>query len=647
MPGAFELAKLYATHIYEAAVNVRDNQRAFKYNLPKERGTSYLTLSTTLEQLQQKEVPSTVRQLGSKTEQLARLTSALRYAESDSSITCGGSVFLNQLDSPLVLRFDKGKSSQSKVDFYSAVSAANNLPAQIECLVSQCQEATFGVGGRDVLDQKYRKALKMDPADFSINFHPFDCGIIDCVCDLLLPEHEAGGLHVQLYKLNIYEAGGKFKSHVDTPRSLNQFGSLVVYLPSAHQGGELVIRHQGHTTTHSWGDKDSSLAWAAFYSDCEHEVLEVTSGFRITLTYNLYWTPLVEPRAAPPLSIHHIPLFKEVQEALRDLYFLPRGGTIGFRCAHLYPRNRQGRREGVPYCLKGVDRVLWMALQSFNIRQGVHLVFDKRKVDDDAQEADERDFDTEDYENAIDPEARRSDTESGIDDDSDVEILSEDRGKKYCAAHEPKEDDTVKAYRHQVAETGRPPALEYDNEDPLMLPQSTFEKRLDQLLDSRSIKGIDLYPTTPEYPGRDRVSRVFGPARDSHCTEEWDGKTAVRSKPGSDIYILTDSVQMLDESTSEIRGIRWLNDQRNMEMALAYLAVSVKVKHEGRTLTLVYSTATRLNLTRTMPQLRYWPRYHLTARREGRSKPPHDGRNQKVLLRLSRLHITQRLSMQS
>jgi hypothetical protein len=30
-----------------------------------------------------------------------------------------------------------------------------------------------------------------------------------------------------------------------------------------------------------------SLQWAAFYSDSEHEVLPVTDGYRITLTYNL------------------------------------------------------------------------------------------------------------------------------------------------------------------------------------------------------------------------------------------------------------------------------------------------------------------------------------------------------------------------
>jgi hypothetical protein len=33
---------------------------------------------------------------------------------------------------------------------------------------------------------------------------------------------------------------------------------------------------------------DQSIQWAAFYSDCEHEVKEVKTGHRITLAYRLY-----------------------------------------------------------------------------------------------------------------------------------------------------------------------------------------------------------------------------------------------------------------------------------------------------------------------------------------------------------------------
>ncbi len=43
-------------------------------------------------------------------------------------------------------------------------------------------------------------------------------------------------------------AGDFFKSHIDTPRAANMFGSLIVTLPAAHAGGALVLRHGGAVT---------------------------------------------------------------------------------------------------------------------------------------------------------------------------------------------------------------------------------------------------------------------------------------------------------------------------------------------------------------------------------------------------------------
>lgn len=40
--------------------------------------------------------------------------------------------------------------------------------------------------------------------------------------------------------------GSFFKAHVDTPRSDTMFGSLVIVLPTRHEGGSLVFRHHGN-----------------------------------------------------------------------------------------------------------------------------------------------------------------------------------------------------------------------------------------------------------------------------------------------------------------------------------------------------------------------------------------------------------------
>ena len=61
-------------------------------------------------------------------------------------------------------------------------------------------------------------------------------------------------------------------------------GSLVIIYPTAHEGGELVLRHKDHdsewkfdTNSLTASQSSPSLAYVAFYSDIEHEVLKVTS----------------------------------------------------------------------------------------------------------------------------------------------------------------------------------------------------------------------------------------------------------------------------------------------------------------------------------------------------------------------------------
>ena len=71
----------------------------------------------------------------------------------------------------------------------------------------------------------------------------------------------------------------------------------------------------------------SQLLWAAFYSDCEYEVLEVTSGHRLTLTYNLYAVRGAGRLAGvcPILDPASLPLFTAIEEMLKEDPFSGRG----------------------------------------------------------------------------------------------------------------------------------------------------------------------------------------------------------------------------------------------------------------------------------------------------------------------------------
>ena len=108
----------------------------------------------------------------------------------------------------VTLRWDVNPQSASKISF------PLHSQGKLQELLSQCQRATFGLDGQDVLDESYRKASKLDTSEFSTNFHPHDCGIMDSVQQILLPStiDDRGqglgiwghGVRAELYKLNVW-----------------------------------------------------------------------------------------------------------------------------------------------------------------------------------------------------------------------------------------------------------------------------------------------------------------------------------------------------------------------------------------------------------------------------------------------------------
>jgi len=95
----------------------------------------------------------------------------------------------------------------------------------------------------------------------------------------------AAHLAADLHSLLVYEPDQFFLAHQDSEKSDDMVATLVVTLPSSYTGGELMVEHNGQRYAHR-GSK-TVLSLVALYADCRHEVLKVTSGYRITLTYNL------------------------------------------------------------------------------------------------------------------------------------------------------------------------------------------------------------------------------------------------------------------------------------------------------------------------------------------------------------------------
>ncbi|KAK3112663.1 hypothetical protein LTR53_010833 [Teratosphaeriaceae sp. CCFEE 6253] len=314
---------------------------------------------------------------------VGKLKAAIAGEKSKSTFACGGKLAIDDIGAA------RDKNENAKPTAHAVTirfgphghGSTLTLPSggdveAFEKLLNACTPASFGKGGKEVLDDEYRKAAKLDSNDFCSDFCPYTTGIVNIVNQLLVPSiGESRSVKAELYKLNIYSGpSGKFKSHVDTPRSETHVGSLVVALPSAFKGGNLSVRHGDEQTVFAWAvDSATSVHWAAFYSDCEHEVNEVTSGHRVTLTYNLFLIPRIDLQAGTPLSLDakNLPLADLLRSALSDARFMMKGGEIGVYLAHRYPHTHKVLSQLLPRCLKGADMAVYEVARALGLRESL------------------------------------------------------------------------------------------------------------------------------------------------------------------------------------------------------------------------------------------------------------------------------------
>lgn len=159
-----------------------------------------------------------------------------------------------------------------------------------KALIGVCEQAPYGKGTQTVVDTKVRKVWELDPQHFELRNPAWQ----KCVDDITATVQAQLGLGDRslashLYKLLVYETGGFFLPHKDGEKIDRMVATLVVALPSKHAGGELIIRHAGRETVIRFDDPAAEFqtSFAAFYSDCEHEVKPVEDGYRLCLVYNL------------------------------------------------------------------------------------------------------------------------------------------------------------------------------------------------------------------------------------------------------------------------------------------------------------------------------------------------------------------------
>ena len=158
-------------------------------------------------------------------------------------------------------------------------------PAKARKLLGLAQPARFGRGEETLTDPDVRDTWEIPK--HLVRAEWTDAALKDILAtvkeELGLPD--AAQLTADLHSLLVYETNQHFLAHQDSEKDDSMVGTLVVTLPSSYAGGELMVGHNGECKAYR-GSK-TALSLVAFYADCQHEVLKVTSGYRITLTYDL------------------------------------------------------------------------------------------------------------------------------------------------------------------------------------------------------------------------------------------------------------------------------------------------------------------------------------------------------------------------
>ncbi|KAI0365143.1 hypothetical protein BV20DRAFT_954879, partial [Pilatotrama ljubarskyi] len=237
----------------------------------------------------------------------------------------------------------------------------------------------------EVFDETYRKAGNLEKGQFAVNFDPFAAGLLDAVRTSLLSGRP------ELYKLNVYGKNTFFKAHKDTPDSESMLSSLVIVLPTSHEGAASSCGTRARSGLSDSSkifsdlgtDATNHIAWIAFFGDVEHEVTPVVSGHRLTITYNLYFGEPLSGYCLPkelsilqPARVRHPDIVSSLCALLDDSTFLPEIGKIGFGLRYQYSllwRDRKGRPklDKLREWLKGSDAALFEALEYLSLVQKI------------------------------------------------------------------------------------------------------------------------------------------------------------------------------------------------------------------------------------------------------------------------------------
>ncbi|KAI0117815.1 hypothetical protein GGR51DRAFT_573546 [Nemania sp. FL0031] len=235
-----------------------------------------------------------------------------------------------------------------------------------ESIKKLSRQAPFGNGEKTVVDVSVRRTWELGIDKFRLMnpaWPPFLDSLLEKVCSNL---GIIGTAYAQPHKLLLYEKDSFFLPHKDSQKADRMIATLVICLPSEHEGGEVLLSHADQKQTFNTSELSlfdtTALAW---FSDVTHEVKKVVSGHRLVLTYNIIH------RDGEKFSAH---AFGQQLDRLNNTLAHCVSHDPGFGLK-IYPLDHKYSASGLSFSqLKGRDLAVCGSLYELCSQHGLYLL---------------------------------------------------------------------------------------------------------------------------------------------------------------------------------------------------------------------------------------------------------------------------------
>ncbi|KAL9935644.1 hypothetical protein V8E36_005221 [Tilletia maclaganii] len=169
--------------------------------------------------------------------------------------------------------------------------------AKANAIAAVSEQATRpGHGASTTIDKQVRSSWEIGADKITIENPRWQTGIL-MITHLIAEKMGLPDVPItmQLHKLLLSQKGNHVPKHRATDKPDGAFATVVVELPSKHEGGHLLVYKgkEDKPVKHDFGDAARTKAFqchfAMHFADAEHASTPITSGYRVALVYAVCW----------------------------------------------------------------------------------------------------------------------------------------------------------------------------------------------------------------------------------------------------------------------------------------------------------------------------------------------------------------------